>query len=237
MKKYLFLLILPILTFSFPYKGINQQDDKNCTVCHSAVLQGKMKHTPVNTGCAACHQSNGQAHPQADVKGFTLTKEMPDLCYTCHSRLDTLPKVHGVVKNGKCMLCHTPHSSDNNKLLKDYPSGKICLECHDDLGIEDFTAKHKPVENGECTGCHNPHQSQESKLLKVSGQDLCYSCHTKEKAALTQKSVHPPFENKCSICHKPHGSSEPFMLKQNSLELCFGCHDNLQEEVDKSPFP
>ncbi|MHC1706611.1 MAG: cytochrome c3 family protein [Bacteroidales bacterium] len=237
MRKYLFLLVIPILAFSFPFQGKRVAEDEKCMECHTGILQGKIAHIPVKQGCGSCHTSNGKQHPQADVKGFSLSKDMPELCYQCHSRLDTMSKVHGVVKNGKCMLCHTPHSSDNDNLLKESPSGKICLECHDDLGFDEFTAKHQPIEKGECMGCHDPHQSTDPKLLKITGQDLCYSCHTKEKAGLNLNSVHPPFQNKCTICHKAHGSSEEYMMTQKPLDLCFGCHDNLQEEVEKAAFP
>lgn len=237
MRKYLFVLLIFVVASWHAFDANVYAQDKKCSDCHSSLLAGKVAHKPVTQGCESCHTPNGQAHPQTDVKGFNLAKEMPDLCYTCHNRLDTKSKVHGVVKNGKCMLCHTPHSSEYPSLLKDSPTGKICLECHDDLGIDEFKAKHSPVANGNCTGCHDPHQSDDQKLLKLTGQDLCYSCHKQSKEDLSQKSVHPPFANKCTICHKPHGSQEDHMLTQKVTDLCFGCHDGLQEEVDKSPFP
>ncbi|MEI6575399.1 MAG: cytochrome c3 family protein [Bacteroidota bacterium] len=235
MKRLFLLILIPVFALLMPFKSA-MAEDKKCMDCHSAIMAGKMSHKPVTEGCDACHTPNGQTHPQAEVKGFALAKAIPDLCYSCHKPWNTKANVHAVVSNGKCLICHSSHSSDNPKLLKETPVGKICMECHDDLGLDELTNKHKPVAEGNCKACHDPHQSDVKKLLKFEGQDLCYSCHTEKKAALADKSVHPPFRNKCVICHKPHGSNEAHMLGQKVTELCFGCHDELQADVDAAKF-
>ncbi len=236
MKTLLMVILVPLCFLATPARVMSGPDDANkCAVCHSAVIQGKVTHLPVNQGCSTCHQSNGQAHPQEGVTGFTFPKEVPDLCYTCHDPLNTKEVVHAIVKNGKCMICHTPHNSDNKSLLKTFPIRQTCEECHDNLELAENTSKHQPVEQGMCQGCHDPHQSANPKLLIANGQELCYSCHPNARQELAQKSVHPPFANKCVICHSPHGSKTEHMLTQNYNELCYGCHDVLQAEVDEAP--
>jgi len=239
MKRYLLTILISVFTFSlaFSLPLKSTPEDKTCLTCHTTLMQGKLAHKPVSQGCDACHKSNGQQHPQPDVKGFGMTKELPDLCYTCHTPQNTKQKVHAIVNNGKCMLCHSAHSSDNAYLIKDSPLGNICMECHDDLGLEENTSKHSPVAEGKCAECHDPHQSDNDKLLVLKGQDLCFKCHTKEKESLGLKSVHAPFANKCVICHKPHGSTEEHMLTQKMPDLCYACHDDLQAEIDESKFP
>ena len=123
MKRYLFTLLVPVLMFTFSAQVKSAPEDKKCTDCHSAVIAGKIKHSPVVQGCDGCHKSNGKEHPVADAKAFSLAKETPDLCYTCHTPLNTKSKVHSPVGNGKCMLCHQVHSSDNAFLLKENPVG------------------------------------------------------------------------------------------------------------------
>ena len=230
-------MLFPVFAFTFPFQVKQTAEDKKCIDCHSAVTAGKNKHTPVTQGCDACHKSNGKEHPVSDEKGFSLAKEMPDLCYSCHTPLNTKKNIHSPVNNGKCMLCHLVHSSDNSFLLKENPVGTTCLECHDDLEIAENKSQHSPVAGGKCNECHDPHQSDNAKLVKLAGQDLCFKCHTQKKEEMALKSVHPPFANKCGICHKPHGSKEEHMLTSKLPDLCYGCHDDLQESVEKAPFP
>jgi predicted CXXCH cytochrome family protein len=236
MKRNLFTFLILVFTVIVTMQ-VKAVDDKKCQDCHVAIMAGKLKHTPVAQGCESCHRSNGNAHPVSDSKGFVLAKEMPDLCYTCHTPLNTKKIVHSPIGNGKCMLCHTPHSSDNQHLLKENPVGTTCLECHDDLEIAENKSQHSPVASGKCSECHDPHQSDNAKLVILDGTALCFKCHTKEQAGLSLKSVHPPFANKCSICHKPHGSKEEHMLTAKTTDLCFGCHDDLQDSYSKSKFP
>ena len=73
---------------------------------------------------------------------------------------------HQPVENGECSSCHSPHNSENKKLLAK-PEGKLCFECHEDTrkNLAAAKVKHQPVENGECSSCHSPHQSENKKLL------------------------------------------------------------------------
>ena len=56
----------------------------------------------------------------------------PEVCFNCHSDLNTsLEKkyVHTAFKTGKCSSCHNPHASRHAKLLAD-DAGVLCLSCH-----------------------------------------------------------------------------------------------------------
>jgi len=237
MKKiFILLLLIPLFAIAGPKKANKQLEDSKCRECHSAILGGKTINQPATQQCAVWHKGNGQPHPQEGVTGFALSKEMPDLCYTCHAPKNTKKVVHSVVNNGKCMICHTPHSSNNAKLLKAEQAGSTCLECHDDLGFDEFTSKHTPVANLRCQDCHDPHQSDYDKLIRRDGQELCLGCHEEYRSDMEQKVVHAPFKNKCSICHQAHGSKNKPLLTQNVTELCWGCHDDLQYDFDKAKF-
>ncbi|MCX6273573.1 MAG: cytochrome c3 family protein [Bacteroidetes bacterium] len=234
MRRYLFILLIPVFAFTFPYQGKLASDEKKCTDCHSNLMTGKVAHPPATEGCDACHQKNENEHPKQDVKGFTLVQELPGLCYNCHTPNNTKTNVHPPVKNGKCNICHEPHSSDNAKLMKEPRAGTLCVACHDNLGIEEFKSRHKPVADLNCQDCHDPHQSDNPKLLSLTGTDLCLKCHTKMSEQINLPSVHPPFKNNCSICHSAHGSDQPFLVKKPTEELCVGCHDDFEEPLKTS---
>ncbi len=59
---------------------------------------------------------------------------MPDLCNNCYTEvktdLDISPNVHEVMKiENSRTSCHSPHSSDEKKLLVTQQK-KLCLSCH-----------------------------------------------------------------------------------------------------------
>jgi len=76
------------------------------------------------------------------------------------------------------LLLPFPHQSEFKKLLTK-ADGKLCAECHEDIGKDIAAAKvkHQPAENGECTSCHAPHQSEFKKLLTKTEGKLCAECH------------------------------------------------------------
>ena len=133
--------------------------DKTCLECHSDLMSLKRKHKPATEGCDKCHTPNGKEHPLENVKGFSFVKEVPALCYTCHEDIKTKKNIHKPARDGKCVDCHSPHSSKNKKLLTTKKSRDLCKECHD-LKIPETNIIHNPVKGGRCHKCHDPHQSR-----------------------------------------------------------------------------
>lgn len=222
-------LILPLIGTA------GKSADPNCSDCHSSLTQLPVVHKPLNRGCAACHKSNGKAHPADGQKGYDLTFPVPELCYECHDANNTKEHVHPPVANGKCTICHSPHSSEGASLIKITPVAKMCEECHD-LELADKKVTHQPVVEGNCGACHDPHESDYKKLFKTEMPEACVKCHEPQRQELKLATVHPPFERNCSICHNGHGSNEDHLLSSPTTELCFGCHEDIQETAEQSPF-
>lgn len=86
----------------------------------------------------------------------------------------TKKHAHPPVKDGDCVLCHNPHSSPNEKLLKK-AGNDLCFECHDAQMFKNPVV-HPPVSDS-CLSCHEPHYSDSPKLTKEAGIKLCYTCH------------------------------------------------------------
>jgi len=210
--------------------GQGKPSENKCLECHAAVLQEKVKHLPVQDNCIACHAPTGKEHPGSKEKGFMLTKEIPQLCYSCHEVKNNKKNVHSPSGKGKCMNCHTPHSSPGPGLLIKYPVATLCQECHK-IDMTGKKSQHKAVTDGSCLNCHDPHQSDFKKLMKSDRPLLCLNCHEKIKEEMKLKTVHPPFERNCLICHSGHSSDEDHLLSQKATKLCFVCHDDVQADI------
>lgn len=224
--------------------------EQTCAECHSSVIEGKVTHKAMNAGCDLCHESTGENHPLADVIGFKLVAEIPELCYFCHDDFTELKILHEPV--GNCLNCHSPHNSEEVKLLTDN-SQSICKSCHED--IFDLAANslvpHKPsLATGKCIDCHSPHSSTEKRLLVAEDRKLCLSCHNKtfitregtisniDLLLKNNKVEHSGLDGGCSTCHLPHGSDFSKLLidaypgsnyanaSYESFSLCFLCHDS-----------
>ena len=103
--------------------------------------------------CGLCHD--------ASRKG-KLIQAQPGLCYQCHDTYENKFE-HGPVASGNCTACHSPHTSDNPKLLL-RKSRDLCLYCHDAEHI-DIVPAHEKAGGSACTSCHNPHGGNKKFFL------------------------------------------------------------------------
>ena len=242
-NKILFICSLLLVLF---FNAAAQQDSlkkiqvdsskKGCSdvACHGNLLKQEVVHHPVERGeCEKCHQSTGSLHPQANVKGFTLTKQIPALCYKCHDENNVQKHVHSPVQKGLCLECHNPHNSPESNLLVINPESKLCEKCHN-LESAKKPVKHEPVVKGECIKCHDPHQSDNARLLNLASPALCLKCHKKQAEEIKLAYVHPPFRDNCLNCHAQHSSSEAKLLNLTPKNLCVYCHDDMKKRMENA---
>ncbi len=187
-------------------------------------------HSPVEDDCLSCHQTEATEHPRAGEKEFTLTDDVPALCYECHDALNDKTHVHSPVEEGDCLSCHNPHSSENEFLLT-AESGAVCLNCHD--LTEQGYSMHGPVAANMCMACHDPHQTELAGILLREDLDLCLFCHVNKKDLQNKPSVHEPFTEGCLSCHSPHSSPYQYMVNEEVPALCFECHEEVEVKLDK----
>lgn len=126
---------------------------------HHKVLEGAMK-------CSDCHN----AHGGFELKQTKLAVGADAACIKCHSdKQGPFVFEHGPIKTEGCSACHTPHGSNNPKMLARTQVRQLCLECHSSLPNSDSGAPQAPHNQSttryqNCTVCHSRiHGSNASK--------------------------------------------------------------------------
>lgn len=134
-----------------------------CFTCHKEQrsLVNKQSHHPVLEGkvtCSDCHASHGSAGPK-----LMQRDSIADTCFTCHmEKRGPFVRKHEPAED--CTICHNPHGSAIDNLLKTRPP-YLCQQCHEPQshqgGIPGFgagtgtTSKAKGITMGRsCLNCH-----------------------------------------------------------------------------------
>ncbi len=174
-----------------------------------------------------------------------------DTCKTCHEDIYTKHFAgtphYTLIQQGKhgCEDCHGPGSAhvegggDVSKIisfkkLSMEESSKICLTCHAASMEQSNFMRSEHLANGVgCITCHSPHQAKiERSLLKDSQPELCFGCHTEQKAEFSRPFRHRVKQGllECSDCHNVHGSVVPKQLRTSSTgdQVCFKCHTDVR---------
>lgn len=237
-------------------------EEPKCTDCHSDLLESKILHGPATESCATCHAVDIKEHTENGARGLNLVKNVPELCYTCHidvkKDIDTQPNVHLALKNeNSCTTCHSPHSSDDKKLLLSQQK-KLCLGCHNKdinaAGVKTVNIKlllanskiiHPPVENG-CVVCHQPHASSNNYLLISAFPkgnyvpavrdtfSLCWECHDSDLLELAKTDAATNFRDGDRNLHFVHMNGK----KSRNCIICHNVHASANEHLieDKVKF-
>lgn len=219
------------------------------------VQQGWYKHPPMKDDCTQCHNYLKGNHPNDQGHEYELSAKVPDLCSGCHDVMSGTKSQHSPAKDGDCLGCHDPHSSDLRNLLQSDMGKPTCLRCHDVAGKDMIV--HGPVKKNDCASCHEPHSSKFSKLLRKEEDKLCLSCHNKAISSpnrtiediskkVTSKMVHDPVSSGCTGCHTPHVSknkalmnsdfnTDTYVFEKGKIgTLCFTCHSDDILQKDKA---
>lgn len=127
----------------------------------AALTGGWFVHEPLDD-CTNCHSARRQRTFSRQVR---LVAEVPDLCYRCH-RQDTPQDgwVHGPVAAGECLLCHEPHKTRVQFLLRK-AAPDLCYDCHNREAVE-MVDHHDEASYADCLTCHEGHVGRTRSLLR-----------------------------------------------------------------------
>jgi predicted CXXCH cytochrome family protein len=230
-------------------------EDPTCADCHSDLIESKITHVPATESCKTCHTVNLLEHTKNGARGLNLTRKVPELCFECHkdfkTELDALPNIHQAVKSeNSCIVCHSPHSSDNKNLIL-FEQKRLCLSCHDKeitataqktVNIKRLLANskviHPPVEKG-CVVCHQPHGSSNNYLLISSFPKgnyaspvkdtfaLCWECHDSDLLELEKTEASTNFRDGERNLHYVHMNGK----KARTCIMCHNVHASANEHL------
>ncbi len=209
----------------------------DCIQCHNPHsserknLLYSIYHEPYKDNkCEECHQK---------IFGIIIKAEgNARLCYKCHQdskeRYEEMSKTHIVEGARECTFCHNPHGSEREDLVRG-KDGSLCMSCHNEIKVRLKTEKnilrHPEVIARKCSTCHDSHASNNDKFLKENMNNICLSCHKRQKVfchPLGEKA-YDPRTNKpigCLTCHNPMGAIYPqFMRLEGEEILCKQCHN------------
>lgn len=111
---------------------LKAEQPKLCFQCHTDVKPafGMPFHHKVNEGlikCSDCHDTHGSF----GNNNLKSTADQNAICTKCHTETRG-PFVfeHTPVRSEGCMACHTPHGSQNARLLNMPSITPLCNQCH-----------------------------------------------------------------------------------------------------------
>ncbi|RTR38135.1 DmsE family decaheme c-type cytochrome [Shewanella canadensis] len=180
-----------------------------------------------------------------------------DSCLMCHRKNEAVMAIfdgtHGMMNNKQspmaglqCEACHGPQGKHNkggkepmiafgkDSKLSASAQNSVCQGCHNDPKQMAWHSSTHNLEEVACSDCHTLHSAKDPALDKLSVNDTCSSCHTKEKADMNKRSSHPLKWDQmtCIDCHSPHGSmSESALNKPTINDTCYSCHSEKRGPV------
>lgn len=180
--------------------------------------------------CKVCHADVwSKFFKNPHYESIALGKEPPadTGCESCHGPGGTHVAAHG----GRATIIAFSELSPEKTL-------DTCLRCHaESVGRANIRRSTHTPNDVVCTNCHSIHRSPAPRFLLAKTQpEVCYQCHTEERAQFAMPFKHRVDEGviKCTDCHNPHGTfdptwrmaSRPRMVDQRegNAEACVGCH-------------
>jgi len=128
-----------------------------CFQCHNDVKPAFSMpfHHKVNEGLVQCNDCH-DVHGTFGNNNLKSTADQNAICTKCHAEVRG-PYVyeHAAVKAEGCMACHTPHGSQNARLLNMPSINTLCNQCHS--RVANATVHGMGAGSDElapCTSCH-----------------------------------------------------------------------------------
>ena len=143
-----------------------------CFQCHNDVKPAFSMpfHHKVNEGavnCTDCHD----VHGTFQNSNLRSTADQNAICTKCHmEKRGPFVYEHAPVKGDGCLSCHTPHGSQNARLLNVPSINLLCNQCHSMVGtnaVHNATLLSQSSDITPCIGCHTMvHGSNLDQFLK-----------------------------------------------------------------------
>ena len=128
-----------------------------CFQCHGDVKPNfdMPFHHPVNEGvvkCTDCHDVHGTFQPN----NLRATVDQNMICTKCHTDVrGPFVYEHAPVKAEGCLACHSPHGSENARMLNMPNVNVLCNQCHSAVAAGAVHGQGQGSSDSvPCTSCH-----------------------------------------------------------------------------------
>jgi predicted CXXCH cytochrome family protein len=176
-------------------------------------------------GCVSCHQIISEKNETT----ITLFATGGDLCAKCHEPQRD-PVLHGPYKNGQCLICHDPHSSEFKAQTRS-AANSLCLACH-----------LSKSGTGSTVSIFDMKRISKADLEAIPKIDLDPTLRFGHpRPAHPVDEVGDPLNGgeklSCLSCHTPHGSTLPNLLvsPKGGGDLCNACHQAIHSQKQAKP--
>jgi predicted CXXCH cytochrome family protein len=181
-------------------------------------------HKPVKENqCKRCHAITAENREQPRALSLCFKTD-------CHkTEMLNQEYVHEVTVIENCYLCHSPHSSTYEKLLRQ-DKGKLCRSCHPLM--RDRTGRLSAgIGQGGADAGTIGHKDAPSPVAAQKGISKgAFEKSSKEHAAFTQfiRSTSIPPGRECGFCHSPDHKRE---LGTVAMDVCSRCHTFVRDTL------
>ena len=192
-----------------PYIDSSEIKSQICLTCHPGKKEGKSVHPAVELGCEKCHRVSSENQTTA----ITLLSSTGELCARCHEA-DRLPMLHAPYKDGRCLVCHNPHSSDFPAQAR-APANTLCLSCHgqNQPGVKvDADTKTASLLGGRTVPIEIFETA--SKIDDARHPSGATSILSHSSVGRDESKAEIPRD--CLSCHEAHGSQARYLLRPGS---------------------
>jgi len=128
-----------------------------CLQCHADVKSSfdMPFHHKVNEGLVSCNDCH-DVHGTFGKNNLKSTADQNAICTKCHTETrGPFAYEHAAVKAEGCLGCHTPHGSQNARLLNVPNINALCNQCHSPVASGTVHAMNAgSSELTPCTSCH-----------------------------------------------------------------------------------
>src|ERR1700691_35049 len=140
-----------------PEHLLKAEQPKLCFQCHTDTKPAfdMPFHHPVNEGavsCSDCHDPHG-TFGNNNIKS---TADQNAICTKCHAETrGPFVYEHAAVKAEGCFGCHSPHGSQNARMLNMPSVNTLCNQCHSPVSSHTVIGMGQgSSELSPCTSCH-----------------------------------------------------------------------------------
>jgi DmsE family decaheme c-type cytochrome len=153
-----------------------------CVSCHSIHKSGDKEHLLKTAQPKLCFQCHTDEKPQFDMPFHHKVNEGLIKCSDCHDVHGTFEKSNLRSRNDSNLICTKCHAEMRGPFVYEHTpiKGEGCMGCHTPHGSQNARMLNMPNINVLCNQCHSPVAAGTVHGMNAGSSELtpCTDCHT-----------------------------------------------------------